>query len=118
MTVPENFLFFQPSLKANLVLVPTTRLSEQQGLSPNHTSIRTIGTEIKFALRDGARKIKFLGLDMTPTLYLDAETWSNLDLKLVGARAYAEHPSTRVLCWSWAIGDGPVQLLTSTMYTS
>jgi DNA polymerase bacteriophage-type len=44
------------------------------------------------------------------TLYVDFETHSLLDLELVGARTYAEHPSTQVLMLPWAIGDGPVQL--------
>ena len=45
-------------------------------------------------------------------LYLDFETHSALDLELVGARTYAEHPSTQVLMLAWAVGDDPVQLWT------
>jgi DNA polymerase len=37
-------------------------------------------------------------------VHIDFETASELDIK-VGASAYAEHPSTRILCVSWAIGD-------------
>src|SRR5215472_9459332 len=44
------------------------------------------------------------------TAYLDAETVSQVDMKQVGARTYAEDPSTWVLCWSWALDDGPVQI--------
>ena len=46
-------------------------------------------------------------------LYLDFETHSALDLELVGARTYAEHPSTQVLMLAWAVGDDPVQLWNS-----
>src|SRR5215472_2537288 len=42
------------------------------------------------------------------TLYVDSETTSRADLKIVGTRTYAEHQTTRTLCWSWAIDDGPV----------
>jgi DNA polymerase len=43
-------------------------------------------------------------------VYLDFETHSALDLELVGARMYAEHPSTGVLLLAYAIGDDPVQV--------
>jgi DNA polymerase len=45
-------------------------------------------------------------------VYLDFETHSVLDLELVGARTYAEHESTTILCLCYAIGDGPIQVLT------
>lgn len=35
---------------------------------------------------------------------MDYETRSKADLKLVGGYEYARHPSTRLLCVSWAIG--------------
>jgi DNA polymerase bacteriophage-type len=38
-------------------------------------------------------------------VHIDFESASDVDIK-VGAAAYAEHPSTRVLCLSWAVGDG------------
>jgi hypothetical protein len=44
------------------------------------------------------------------TLYLDFETNSVADLELVGARAYAEHPTTRVTCLGYAVNGGPVSL--------
>lgn len=39
---------------------------------------------------------------------LDVETWSEADLKAVGAYKYAAHPSTDVLCASYAGPDGRV----------
>ncbi len=36
-------------------------------------------------------------------LHLDFETRSTVDLKLVGAWAYAQHPSTEILCMGWMI---------------
>ena len=39
-------------------------------------------------------------------VHLDFESASDLDIK-VGAAAYAEHPSTRVLCLAWSVDDGP-----------
>lgn len=43
------------------------------------------------------------------TVFLDKETQSEADLKRVGAWAYSEHPSTRVVCMSWAVDDGPIE---------
>jgi DNA polymerase len=45
-------------------------------------------------------------------LYLDTETRSTLDLRRVGAAAYARHPDTEVLCVGWAIDHGPVRVWT------
>jgi DNA polymerase len=45
-------------------------------------------------------------------LHIDFETFSELDVRNVGAYVYAEHPSTEVLMMSWAFGDEPVQLWT------
>lgn len=42
-------------------------------------------------------------------LHLDFETRSEADLKKVGLHAYAEHPSTEILCAAYAVDDGPVQ---------
>lgn len=42
-------------------------------------------------------------------LHLDFETFSEANLKKVGAYRYAEDPSTDVLICCWAIDDGPVQ---------
>jgi DNA polymerase len=44
------------------------------------------------------------------TLHIDLETGSALDLKKTGTHRYATHPSTRVWCVAWAIGDDPVQV--------
>lgn len=41
---------------------------------------------------------------------LDFETYSECDLKKSGAVKYSEHPSTEILCLSWAINDGEPQL--------
>lgn len=42
-------------------------------------------------------------------MYLDLETRSELDVKKVGAWEYAAHPSTEIMCASYAIDDGPIQ---------
>ena len=39
-------------------------------------------------------------------LYLDLETKSQCDLIFHGLRRYAEHPTTEVICMSYAFGDG------------
>lgn len=41
--------------------------------------------------------------------YFDSETFSEVDLKVVGTYAYADHPSTEVILATYAIGDGPVR---------
>jgi len=41
-------------------------------------------------------------------LWLDLETRSQCDLKSSGAYQYARHPSTEVICMSYAFDDGPV----------
>jgi DNA polymerase len=45
-------------------------------------------------------------------LHLDFETRSEADLETVGAIAYAQHPSTEVLCMGYAFDDEPVVVLT------
>lgn len=42
-------------------------------------------------------------------LHLDFETRSECDLDAAGAYVYARHPTTRVLCAAWAIGEGQVR---------
>lgn len=42
-------------------------------------------------------------------LFLDTETFSGVDLKKVGAYAYAEHPTTEIMICTYAIDDGRVQ---------
>lgn len=44
---------------------------------------------------------------------LDFETRSEFNLKAGGMHAYAEHPSTEVMCLAYAIGAGPVKLWTA-----
>ncbi len=39
-------------------------------------------------------------------LYLDTETYSEVDLKTAGTHRYAEHESTEIMVAQWAIGDG------------
>ena len=41
-------------------------------------------------------------------VHLDFETRSEVKIAEVGAWAYSMHPSTRVLCYAYAIDDGPV----------
>ncbi len=41
---------------------------------------------------------------------IDFETYSEANLKKVGAWKYSEHPSTDIICMSWAIDDGPVEV--------
>jgi len=41
---------------------------------------------------------------------IDFETYSELDLKKVGAWAYSEHPSTEVICMAYAYEDDDPQL--------
>jgi DNA polymerase len=50
-------------------------------------------------------------LDLEACLYLDFEARSEVDITEVGARAYAEHPTTELLCCAWVVGlQDPVQL--------
>ena len=42
-------------------------------------------------------------------LHLDFETFSTLDLRVVGAYRYAEHESTEVLMAAYSLDDGPVR---------
>jgi DNA polymerase len=42
---------------------------------------------------------------MTQDLYLDFEARSEADITKVGAWAYAEHPSTELLCCGWVLGE-------------
>jgi DNA polymerase len=43
-------------------------------------------------------------------IHLDYETFSELDVRKVGAFKYAEHASTRILIMCWAFDDGPVHV--------
>jgi DNA polymerase len=52
-----------------------------------------------------------LTLDLDTCLYLDFEARSEVDITEVGAHAYAEHPSTELLCCGWVVGlTDPVKL--------
>ena len=46
---------------------------------------------------------------------LDFETYSECDIRAAGAWAYADHPSTEVLCLAWAVNDEPPELWTPGM---
>ncbi len=43
-------------------------------------------------------------------IIIDFESYCNLDITLVGANKYADHPSCRVLCMSYKIDDAPTQI--------
>lgn len=43
-------------------------------------------------------------------LHIDYETYSEVDIKKVGGAYYARHPSTEILCLSWAMNDDKVKL--------
>lgn len=47
-------------------------------------------------------------------LWLDTETYSEADLKVVGTHAYAEHPSTEITVAQWALDDGEPQVVDCT----
>lgn len=47
-------------------------------------------------------------------LFLDTETFSEVDLKKVGAYAYAEHPTTEIMICTYAIDEGRVQTWDAT----
>jgi len=46
---------------------------------------------------------------------LDFETYSECDIRKAGAYAYADHPTTEVLCMAWAVNDDPPELWTPDM---
>lgn len=45
------------------------------------------------------------------SLYVDIETYSEVDLLKCGMHAYAEHPSTEILLFGYAFDDEPVQVV-------
>lgn len=49
-------------------------------------------------------------LSSNEVLWLDFETFSEVDLKKCGADVYSRHASTRVLMLGWAVGDDAPQL--------
>ena len=46
---------------------------------------------------------------------LDFETYSECDIRKAGAFAYADHPSTEVICLAWSLNDEPPVLWTPDM---
>lgn len=48
-------------------------------------------------------------------VHLDFETRSELNVKDVGAVAYAQHPSTEIMSIAYSVDDGPVQHITVDM---
>jgi hypothetical protein len=46
---------------------------------------------------------------ITKLLFLDLETYSELDLKTVALDRYSAHPSTRILMCAYCVDDGPMQ---------
>jgi DNA polymerase len=46
---------------------------------------------------------------------IDFETYSECDIRSAGAYAYADHPTTEVLCLGWAVGDEAPRLWTPDM---
>lgn len=52
-----------------------------------------------------------MALDLNACLYLDFEARSEVDITKCGAHAYAEHPTTELLCCGWVIGlQDPIQM--------
>lgn len=49
---------------------------------------------------------------MQDGVHIDFETYSEVDIRKVGAWRYATHPSTRVICTGYAFGDDEPQLAT------
>ena len=53
--------------------------------------------------------LAFSGQRVMPDLFWDTELRSAASLRLVGAWNYAAHPTTEMLCSTYAVGDGEVQ---------
>lgn len=49
---------------------------------------------------------------MLPRQYIDFETYSEVDIKVVGGYNYATHPSTQIICFSYCHDTGDVGLWT------
>ena len=49
---------------------------------------------------------------MTNHLYIDFETYSEVDIKVVGGYNYVNHPSTQIICFSHGLDLGEVELWT------
>ena len=52
---------------------------------------------------------------MNETLFLDIESFSECDLRAAGPYVYAEHPSTELLLFAFAVDDGPVHVWDATV---
>lgn len=46
-----------------------------------------------------------------PTVHIDFETRSTVDLRKTGVDVYADDPTTGIWCMAWAIDDGSVEIL-------
>lgn len=51
-------------------------------------------------------------------LFIDFETYSELDIKVVGAERYLRHPSARPLCMSFSLDGEPASLWVNTWFHS
>lgn len=51
-------------------------------------------------------------------LFIDFETYSELDIKVVGAERYLRHPSARPLCMSFSLDGAPASLWVNTWFHS
>ena len=49
---------------------------------------------------------------MNNHLYIDFETYSEVDIRVVGGFNYATHPSTQVICFSYGLDEGDIRLWT------
>jgi DNA polymerase len=47
---------------------------------------------------------------MAKVMYLDIETYCDLDLKVTGVYKYAAHPSFEILLYGWCLDDAPVRV--------
>lgn len=62
----------------------------------------------------GGRHGRPVGVAAVRKLYLDCESYCEIDIKKVGAWVYTRHPSCRVLMVTYAIDDGPDTLVDMT----
>ena len=52
-----------------------------------------------------------LGGDVMPTLSIDIETFSEVDLPKAGVYAYSDHPSFEILLFAYAFDDEPTGII-------
>ncbi|CAK0780818.1 hypothetical protein CCP4SC76_7600001 [Gammaproteobacteria bacterium] len=48
---------------------------------------------------------------MVTKLYIDVESYSDVDITKSGHQRYARDPSTKLLLLAWALNDGPVEVV-------